>query len=208
MTHQSRTDRVVTGEGPRADRWTVNAWRVLHIGVAITAVCLLWAVSVPGFVFLLMLGVVFLLAVAGLGWVVLVGFFVAERRRWSWRFLTAPVIVVLTAALLVAGAPFQARWAMSRGAFDRVIAALPAAGPEDAEWSPVPVPHRIGAYFITSAYAVPGGVVLYETNGSMLDDAGFAYLPQGPTADLATEEFEAPRFKHLGGPWYSWTASW
>ncbi|WP_435121716.1 hypothetical protein [Micromonospora tulbaghiae] len=208
MTHQDRAHRVVTGGGPPADRWTVNAWRVLHIGVAITAVCLLWAVSVPGFVFLLMLGVVHLLVLAGLGWAALVVFFVAERRRWSWRFLTAPVIVVLTGALLAAGAPFQARWAVSRGAFDRVVAALPPAGPEDAEWSPVAVPRRIGAYLITSAYTVPGGVVLYETNGYMLDDAGFAYLPQGPTADLATEEFEAPRFTHLGGPWYSWTASW
>ncbi|WP_262015472.1 hypothetical protein [Micromonospora sp. Mcm103] len=194
--------------GPPADRWTPNAWRTLHIGVAITGVCLLWAVSVPGFVFFVMLGVVFLFAVAGLSWAVLVGFFVVERRRWSWRFLVAPVIVVLTAALVVAGAPFQARWAVSRGAFDRVVATLPATSPQDTEWSTVRVPHRIGAYIITSAYTVPGGVVLYESNGYMLDDAGFAYLPQGPTADLANEDFEAPRFTHLGGPWYSWTASW
>ncbi|MEH0822701.1 hypothetical protein, partial [Micromonospora sp. CPCC 205714] len=76
MTHQDRTHREVTGGGQPADRWTVNAWRVLHIGVAITAVCLLWAVSVPGFVFLLMLGVVHLLVLAGLGWAALVVFFV------------------------------------------------------------------------------------------------------------------------------------
>ncbi|MFI7304012.1 hypothetical protein ACIBM8_12445 [Micromonospora aurantiaca] len=194
--------------GRPADRWTRNAWRTLHIGVAITAVCLLWSVSVPGFVFVVMLGVIFLFAVAGLGWAILVGFFVVERRRWSWRFLVAPVIVVLTAALVVAGAPFQTRSAVSRGAFDRVVATLPAASTQDAEWSKVRVPHRIGAYIITSAYTVPGGVVLYESNGYMLDDAGFAYLPQGPTEDLANEDFEAPRFTHLGGPWYSWTASW
>ncbi|MET8832977.1 hypothetical protein ABZV78_03545 [Micromonospora sp. NPDC004540] len=118
------------------------------------------------------------------------------------------MIVVFVLALLVAGAPLQARWAMSRGAFEQVVATLPTTSPVSGEWSSVPVPSRIGAYRITAAYPVPGGVVFHDANGYLIDDAGFAYLPQGPTPDLKTPDFESPVFKHLGGAWYSWTASW
>ncbi|MGY0002335.1 hypothetical protein [Micromonospora sp. I033] len=50
--------------------------------------------------------------------------------------------------------------------------------------------------------------MFYEANGYLIDDAGFAYLPDGPSPDLETPDFESPVFKHLGGAWYSWTASW
>lgn len=182
-------------------------WLVLNVVASIAAACLLWAFSVPGFVFLLVLGLVHVLGLAAVAWIVLVVMGI-RRRRWSWWFLPAPVVVVLALALVVEGVPLQARWAMSRSAFERVVATLPTTSPVDAEWSRVPVPSRIGAYRIEAAYPVPGGVVFYEANGYMIDDAGFAYLPDGPTPDLETADFESPAFKHLGGPWYSWTASW
>jgi len=58
------------------------------------------------------------------------------------------------------------------------------------------------------AYRVPGGAVFYEEHGVFIDDAGFAYLPDGPTDGLSSVGFENPQFHHLGGPWYRWTASW
>ncbi|MFI7284618.1 hypothetical protein ACIBOV_30605 [Micromonospora chersina] len=182
-------------------------WLVLNVVASIAGACLLWAFSVPGFVFLLVLGLVHVLGLAAVVWVVLVVMGI-QRRQWSWWFLPAPVVVVLALALVVEGVPLQARWAMSRSAFERVVATVPTTSPVGAEWSRVPVPSRIGAYRIEAAYPVPGGVVFYEANGYMTDDAGFAYLPDGPTSDLETPDFESPAFKHLGGPWYSWTASW
>ncbi|MEV0001864.1 hypothetical protein AB0H28_06180 [Micromonospora sp. NPDC050980] len=69
----------------------------------------------------------------------------------SRRFLPAPVVVALALALVVEGVPLQARWAVSRGAFEKVVATLPTTSPADVEWSSVPVPRRIGAYRITAA---------------------------------------------------------
>jgi hypothetical protein len=48
----------------------------------------------------------------------------------------------------------------------------------------------------------------WHEDGAFFDDAGFAYLPEGPTASLENGSFESPVFRHLGGPWYRWTASW
>lgn len=78
----------------------------------------------------------------------------------------------------------------------------------DSDWHHVPAPSTFGSYRIIAAYHVPGGVVFQERNGNLFDDAGFAYLPGGPTPDLENGSFESPIFRHLGGAWYSWTASW
>jgi hypothetical protein len=47
-------------------------WLVLNVVASIAAACLLWAFSVPGFVFLLVLGLVHVLGLAAVAWVVLV----------------------------------------------------------------------------------------------------------------------------------------
>jgi len=179
-------------------------WWALHIVTLAAAACLLWAFSVPGFSFFLVFGAVPVLGLAGLAWVVWVVMFGVHRRRWSWSFLPAPMIVALVLALLAAGVPLQARWAMSRGAFEQAVATLPAG----EDWYLVPAPSTIGSYRIIAAYHVPGGVVFQEANGNLFDDAGFAYLPEGPTPALENGSFESPVFQHLGGAWYRWTASW
>jgi hypothetical protein len=202
---------VATGRGgvPPVEPLTPRApWWALHTVVSIATACLLWAFSAPGFSFFLALGAVPVLCLAGVAWAVWVVMFGVRRRQWSWWFLPAPMIVVLALALLVAGAPLQARWAMSRSAFDQVVATLSITSTVGDERYDVPVPSKIGAYRIIAAYRVPGGVVFQEANGYLLDDAGFAYLPEGPTPALENPDFESPVFKHLGGAWYSWTASW
>ena len=55
---------------------------------------------------------------------------------------------------------------------------------------------------------MPGGSILYEVAGDGFDDAGFAYLPDGPGRTLAAEVKEQLAFRHVSGPWYAWTASW
>ncbi|MBM7785503.1 hypothetical protein [Tenggerimyces flavus] len=66
----------------------------------------------------------------------------------------------------------------------------------------------MGSYEVIRVETVPGGVLFYEANGNLFDDAGFAYLPGGPTPELENGGFESPNYRHLGGPWYAFTASW
>ncbi len=110
----------------------------------------------------------------------------------------------------------EQRFDSNRAAFEEVVEDLSTptqaarcaeAGPEG--WVDVGVPARIGGYGIAHAACVPqGGFILYENSGAFFDDAGFAYLPDGPTQDLNTGWFEAPDFHPLGEGWYSFTASW
>lgn len=197
-----------SGSGP-AGRFAPRApWRAFHLAVVAGAALLLWAYSYPGVSFLSLVVAVGVLGLAVLAWLVWVAMFGIRRRRWSWWFVPAPLIGVLVVALVVTDVPLRSRWAMSRGAFEAIVATMPPAGMVEQDWARVPVPTRIGAYHITAAVMVPEGVLFWEATGSALDDAGFAYLPDGPKPTLRSGSFEAPSFTHLGGAWYSWTASW
>ncbi|MER7009102.1 hypothetical protein ABT297_39500 [Dactylosporangium sp. NPDC000555] len=199
LAAQARTERR-RGSVP----WLVLAF---HLVAGAVAACVLWSMSYPGSNFLV-------LAASAVGSLVMAGIwlggtiFVAARtvRRWRW-FVIGPVIGVLTVALLAIGAPLQLRWAASRDAFATVVAGHPIP-PAGSKWTNLPVPEQLGSYRIIGADWVPGGAVFYEAHGNFFDDAGFAYLPAGPTAELNTGWFEGPRFRQLGGGWYSWTASW
>jgi hypothetical protein len=162
---------------------------------------ILWIFSGPGLNLLLALGAVGILSVFGLGWIILV---VAARRAGRpliWYGVAAGLTIV-SFLLIAVHVPRHARWAASRPAFDQLALDI-AADPHAT------VPGIVGWYHIDNLRFVPGGWIVYEPLGHGLsDDAGFAYLPAGPTADLGDGSWENPRFWHLGGPWYSWTASW
>ncbi|MET7403077.1 hypothetical protein ABZS66_57315 [Dactylosporangium sp. NPDC005572] len=178
-----------------------------HLVVVSVAGGMFWSVSYPGIHFFLFAASAcasVLVACFWLGWIIYVG---STRGGWKRWFLIGPAIGALTVVLLAAGAPVKLRWAASQGAFATVVAGHPIPPPGSA-WKSFAVPSRLGLYSITSADWVPGGAIFYEANGAMFDDAGFAYLPGGPTRELNTGLFENPRFRHLGGGWYSWTASW
>lgn len=185
-------------------------WIVFDLVVAAAGGLLLWAFSVPAFALVPTLVATGVLAVAGIVWVVWLA--VARPRRWRQLlgFAVAPAMVTVVVLLLATGVPLQARWAKSRDAFNQVVKALPAAtaAASGDRWISIDVPSTIGGYRISCAYRVPGGVVFYEEHGSGLDDAGFAYLPDGPTASLENGSFESPTFRRLGKGWYAWTASW
>jgi hypothetical protein len=125
-----------------------------------------------------------------------------------WLALVGPLLGVVIAAAYLGRVPLDARWAVARPAFDAAVRTVPAYNGVDGQQQSADVPREIGGYRIVYATVVPAGVIFYEETGALFDDAGFAYLPDGPSDSLANTTFEAPRFHSLGGPWYSWTASW
>lgn len=186
------------------DRRRIWAFHLVVVAVAGVMFC---SVSYPGSSFFLFAASGFASVLVGCYWLGWTIYIVSTTGRWRRWFLIGPFIGVLTLVLLGTGAPFKMRWAASQGAFAAAVAGHPIPPPGSA-WAPFTVPRRLGLYSITSASWVPGGAVFYEAHGDFFDDAGFAYLPGGPTAELDTSLFESPQFHHLGGGWYSWTASW
>ena len=195
--------------------------RVFHAVLAVAVVAFLWSRSVPGIALMEDLA-----STAALGLVALVWFgrgvsYLLARRRGVTRarprarrrarwFLAAPVAGALTLALAGLDAPLRARWALSRGAFEHVVETGPPSSPDAGRdgWQGIEAPDRIGLYRITSASRFGEAVLFWEAHGAFVDDAGFAYLPDGPDPALESGWFESPQFRHLGGPWYAWTASW
>lgn len=189
---------------PARARWT--AGRVLTVLlcvlVGLAALVTLSVASLPGSMFFVQppLALVWL-ACAGL-WIALVVHDV-QRRRPSAATLVVPWVVVATAALSFTDAALQVRFDLTRGAFEDAVATMPAG--EDYVYDR----RLVGTYMIRSMERVNGGVIMAEEIGdSLINDAGFAYLPAGPTPDLENGSFESPQWHDLGGGWWSWTASW
>jgi hypothetical protein len=164
--------------------------------------------SYPGYSAEPLLLAVASLFVMGILWAVrLVGSIVSKPRQLGWRWLIAPAVVIVTALLVVIEVPLRVRFGLSRNDFDAVVADLPPRGTFD-DWAVLDVPATIGSYRIVSGWQVGNNVILYESNGLLFDDAGFAYLPNGVDDRLGNGAFEAPTFENLGGGWYAWHASW
>ena len=185
---------------------------VFHAALAAGLGLWLWAGSVPGFGFSPWLAAALALGLLGLGWTLRAGTFVWARRRHratgsaGW-FAVAPAAVLLGLTLIVLDVPLRARFTASRGAFEALVDRAPPPTAR-ADWVDFAVPERVGTYRINNAYRVGDAVIFYESTGAFIDDAGFAYLPNGPFDELDTGWFEGPQFRSLGHPWYAWTASW
>lgn len=183
-----------------------------HLVVGLAGLLLLISVSVPGVAFFSGLAAAYVLGIGAVVWVVRGLLFVLARRdgrahgaaRW---FLVAPLGGLLVVALVLADVPLRARFSLSEAAFDRALELAPAETSLD-EQEHFEVPDRIGSYRITDAYRQGDAVIFYERTGSLVDDAGFAYLPSGSFPELENGGFERPSFRHLQGDWYAWTASW
>ena len=176
--------------------------RLLGAFVAVGSLGTLWAASLPGSAFFVLLPLALLwLASAGI-WIALVVQDVRRRRPGAVTVLV-PLVVIATASLMLTDVPLQVRFDLSRGAMQHAVDTMPA----DADM--VLEPGLIGTYVIRSMERVDGGVILAEAIGdSLINDAGFAYLPAGPTPELENGSFERPQWHDLGGGWWSWTASW
>ncbi|MEV0647576.1 hypothetical protein AB0I28_20145 [Phytomonospora sp. NPDC050363] len=185
-----------------------RAWWILHAAVLATGVLITVAFSPPGFDFVLaalMIPAPFGIAIAWLAMFADGG----HAGHRSWQLVIAPVVAAAVLVALIAQVPREARWALSRPAFDDLVATLPVPAPGTApDWDGWSDEREIGTYTITAAFAVTGGYWFYEDNGAFFDDAGIAYLPSGPGPELADDGFDSARFHALGDHWYTWTHSW
>ncbi|GIG67170.1 hypothetical protein [Phytomonospora endophytica] len=181
-----------------------KGWWVLHGALAILTVLALLAFSSPIADLTLLFFAVPGFFAAGLGWFVLV---LGARR--TWRAFVGPAVVVALLAVLFAEVPRQVRWAMSRPAFDELVAAwaAPAASttPATVGWSGK---RQVGAYEVITVSPVVGGYVFILSGGGFSDDTGFAYLPSGPSAALEGDGYDPDRFHPLGDHWYVWFDAW
>lgn len=205
------TDVAAEGTSPPTESgspWQRGPGRLFHLALVIPTLIWLWSWSVPGFNFLLWTTSALALGIGAILWggrllTYLLARFRGRQTGGGQRFLVAPVCGVLALGLVIADAPLEARWALSRADFDAVVdVAL-----TDDTYSSIE-DQRLGLYTVTHVYRVGDAVIFYERTGSFSDDAGFAYLPDGPFPELESSGFERPQFRHLGGPWYAWTASW
>jgi hypothetical protein len=186
-------------------------WRTFTRVIVAAGIALLWSVGVPGDGYgLLFLVAVVVLVVSGVVWLLRLIRAWWRGSGWSWWFVVGPVWVLILGLLIAAGVPLTVRWEISRPWFEAQVADLPPVTFSDSEdWQGRDVPPVVGLYRIESLDQAPAGVIFYEATGSSwFDNAGFAYLPAGPQQSLATGWFEDPQFRHLGGRWYAWTASW
>ena len=51
-----------------------------------------------------------------------------------------------------------------------------------------------------------GGGIDVFLSARRVGPAGFAYLPKGPLPGVGDGRLNQPRFSHIGGPWYTFTA--
>lgn len=106
------------------------------------------------------------------------------------------------------GVPRRQHWESDQAAFDGLAHDLPAPPPPGSNRTPFSVPNKVGSYELeTIAYRVTCGAMFYDAGASTSShDKGFAYLPDGPAPSVQNSSFGQPRFRHLGGAWYSWAA--
>jgi hypothetical protein len=187
--------------------WRRPPGLAFHLATAAAALGFLWSMTTPVWMFVLGMVCAFVLFGGWLVWLVRAAVYGVQRRRGTaqghtWWLLVAPIGSVLLSAVLAFGVAFRVRWAGSRTAFDDAVEQVQ--GGERG----VDVPTRIGWYDITRIRVDGDAVFFYEGNCGLVDDCGFAYLPDGPDPAFENGGFESPSYGHIGGPWYAFSAGW
>jgi hypothetical protein len=182
---------------------------LFHGALVATGLVVLWAFSFPGIHFLAVVPCIWVVGIAAVTWLVRGVTYLRSRRRAAHSgtallFAIAPAGALVLALVLHANFPLRARWQSSKSDFQNAVEEVRAEPANWASWKP----RRIGTYTITSVRIVDEGVIFYDEVGALSDDAGFAYLPHGPSTKMANASFENPQWLALGDHWYAWTASW
>ncbi|GAA2897025.1 hypothetical protein GCM10010517_62060 [Streptosporangium fragile] len=183
--------------------------RWLLPGFALTGLLLLYGSSIPGGHFLAQLLGGSLVLILGCGWVsrFVVGLLRADgrsglRRHWV-RWAAAPAMVAAVAALIGAGAPMDARFALSEASMERLARAV-SAGTHTGDgegW--------VGLFPVSSVDRVEGGVSFTLEDVGFVTRHGFAWRPGGPPAyDDGNHDDGDFVYRHIRGPWYEWTQLW
>lgn len=122
------------------------------------------------------------------------------RRYWV-RWITAPIIAVVTLVLTVTDVPLQARVEASTGALLEV-------GETANRSTTIPMNGTWSGLYPLKAVGVDDSVTHYTVQGAgMLNESGLAHS----TESLPTEVFvggsgNAVVYEHITGDWYSWSA--
>jgi hypothetical protein len=191
----------------RPPRW------VFHVMLAVAALPLLWAHSAPRtlgawevFGWLLWIGF-------AVTWFVRLVLYVLARRRLSWWFLVAPLMLVVLVTVLDAHVPLKLRWAGSHDAFEAALARVKI-GPRHLAGSGTwpcsansSMDETIGSYRIVQ-WCEPDnvdGMLFVEKNRAGWKpeyEGGFAFLPNGP-GEMRNRVWTTP----LGDGWYAWSGA-
>jgi hypothetical protein len=120
----------------------------------------------------------------------------SRSRPRSKRWMLAPALLALPIVLVFLDVPFQARWLMSRSAFDRFVRAEGSvARPMDS------APIRVGAFSVREVEVRPDGVIRIVTKWDW-GRCGLVFSPNGQPPGGSDDHY-----KHLDGAWWSWFES-
>ncbi|HEY5980794.1 MAG TPA: hypothetical protein VIT41_14305 [Microlunatus sp.] len=193
------------------ERECFRAAGVVALGGAAVAV-LLWASSFPGWpvaagVMLSVLVIAGLLAMLGPEPV-------PAARRLRPIGLVIAVVVAVGGAILIeqsSHAALRVRFEAGRSDFEAVVSQ---AGPPThrgvgREDYSGPCPGSLGSYALEKCQVIDRGYLFLQQRAALGDDAGFAYLPDGPPSDdpTASGGLRLDQFSHLSGPWYAWSCA-
>lgn len=176
-------------------------WPTALISTALGAYTL-WGFSVPGGP---SMGTFALLA---LGWFATGGYWLVRlvtslgaggstpfRQAWR-RWIVPPIVVLITAGLLLTSAPLLVRFNLSQSEMDQ----LARASQSGVEMLDV---RRVGLFPVRNVESFDGGV-RFLVNECMVDMCGFAYSSEGRPPNLGGED----SYYHLEGGWFLWEESW
>ena len=113
---------------------------------------------------------------------------VPAARRLRPVGLVVALVVAVGGAMLVEQseqAALQTRFDGSRGAFEAVVAEVGPPPTAATAWrpSPGPVPAASARTALRECHAIDGGYLFLQQRAALGDDAGFAYLPDGPPSE-------------------------
>jgi hypothetical protein len=186
-------------------RWTVAGpgW-LYYTSAGLATVWILGAATLPYAIAGELSAICTALVFGGL-WVVrlLVALIATQRwhgtsKRCEWhvrRWLAAPALALLVAALLSADTPARVRFWFARPALDRFVQQITQPG------AAVPQTARVGGYQLEEIVADPNGVHFY-VHGALFR-GGFWYRPQ-----CTFDNRKTLLGKHVSGDWYYCVECW
>lgn len=177
--------------------WQRPPGPVFHLALLVALGLLLWAGTEPVLDVAPALVALALLLALAVVWAVRLVLALTARRRGLGRFALAPVLCGAVAVLLLLGTPLDVRWSLDRTAF--ATAAATGGGATG---------QHLGTHDVGRVRDLPGRAVAFDlSDAGFLDDVGYAYLPDGPSGEVAAA-FESVRFTHLDGSWWTYAADW
>jgi hypothetical protein len=187
--------------------WRRAPGALFHVAVGLLALSLLWVHSEPGVDLLPWLTVVLLGCLLVLVWAVrLLTFLLALTRGRSagsaLAWLAAPAVGVVVVVLVVAGIPLQARWAISRPAFDAVVEQRLGGGGAGAR-----APREAGAVRDRARRRRRGALLFFEGRTAHWAPLASPTSPTAPGPTCPSTARARLRFEPLGGPVHSWTGA-